>query len=322
MIIEKPLKKEMLTEDYNDSYWETRYTFREDIPQHLASQKDQILLAGKYWNVVRECGGEIPTIPPKVEVAYRTANTSLLNLLLSQHSLPKVLHSLKTYFLLSRSDFLTHFLDAVMPELRKPAHNVNVLKCQSLLEITLRSNDWHDAYKENLQVRIDDSTLRDQLLRIVSVHGSTPVKSTATTSNKQLTGLECFSLEYNVEFPLTLILTRKSMTKYQLLFRHLFQMKLVERNLQAVWQSDFHQYKKSPHPLLQRAMCIRAKMLDIILRLESHAFGEVCSKQWALFEGTKNASVDELLDRHTDFLDTCLKDCLLTDSQSVKVDSS
>lgn len=61
MVLEKKsVKKENLKEDYNDTYWETRYTIREgSVPVFLEPMKNQILLAGKFLNVVRECGVRI-----------------------------------------------------------------------------------------------------------------------------------------------------------------------------------------------------------------------------------------------------------------------
>ena len=53
----KGAKKENIKEDFNDSYWEQRYTLRENcIPPFLAPHQQKILMAGKYLNVLRECG--------------------------------------------------------------------------------------------------------------------------------------------------------------------------------------------------------------------------------------------------------------------------
>ena len=52
----KNVKKENLKEDFNDAYWEARYTIRDKtIPPFLIPFKNKILLAGKYLNVIREC---------------------------------------------------------------------------------------------------------------------------------------------------------------------------------------------------------------------------------------------------------------------------
>ena len=150
---QKSIKRERLDEDYTDEYWEKRYTIRDNIvPPQLEGVKDRVLLAGKYLNVVRECGGvdiskDLNDVPdtfsdPKfldnVNSAYAYANSSLLSLLLTTHALPARLRSLKHYFFLDRSDFFTYFLELGTSELKKPSREVNVGKLQSLLDIVLR----------------------------------------------------------------------------------------------------------------------------------------------------------------------------------------
>lgn len=69
----KSIRRERLEEDYTDEYWEKRYTVRQDdVPPQLEAVRDKVLLAGKYLNVVRECGGvdaskEIVDIPRTFE---------------------------------------------------------------------------------------------------------------------------------------------------------------------------------------------------------------------------------------------------------------
>ena len=47
----------------------------------------------------------------------------------------------------------------------------------------------------------------------------------------QLTGLEGFSLGYKVTWPLSLVLDKKTIACYQMIFRHLFYCKHVEQLL-------------------------------------------------------------------------------------------
>ena len=55
---QKSIRRDRLEQDYTDEYWEKRYTIRDsDIPPQLEGVKEKVLLAGKYLNVVRECGG-------------------------------------------------------------------------------------------------------------------------------------------------------------------------------------------------------------------------------------------------------------------------
>jgi Gamma tubulin complex component C-terminal len=43
-------------------------------------------------------------------------------------------------------------------------------------------------------------------------------------------------MKYKVEWPLSVVVSKKALTKYQLMFRHLFFVKHVERQLLATWQ--------------------------------------------------------------------------------------
>lgn len=51
------VQKEDLPMDYSADYWAKRYTIRrERIPKFLERVSDHILRAGKYLNVIRQCG--------------------------------------------------------------------------------------------------------------------------------------------------------------------------------------------------------------------------------------------------------------------------
>lgn len=39
-----------------------------------------------------------------------------------------------------------------------------------------------------------------------------------------------------IEWPLSIVISQQAMTQYQLIFRHLFELKYVERQLNGVWQ--------------------------------------------------------------------------------------
>lgn len=56
----KVLQKENIGRDFNDKYWDEKFTYREEmIPTFLAKYKEKILHAGKYLNVIRECGLDV-----------------------------------------------------------------------------------------------------------------------------------------------------------------------------------------------------------------------------------------------------------------------
>jgi gamma-tubulin complex component 2 len=53
---------------------------------------------------------------------------------------------------------------------------------------------------------------------------------------------ESFTLKYNVQWPLSLVISKKAINKYQLIFRHLLFQKYVETSLEKAW--SIHQSTK------------------------------------------------------------------------------
>ncbi|EGE06324.1 spindle pole body component alp4 [Trichophyton equinum CBS 127.97] len=373
---QKGIKRDKLEEDYTDEYWEKRYTIREhEVPPQLDTVRDKVLLAGKYLNVVRECGGvdiskEVKDVPKtfddprfldNINGAYAHANASLLHLLLTKNSLTTRFRSLKHYFFLDRSDFFSYFLELGASELRKPAKHVNEGKLQSLLDIVLRqpgSIAAQDPFKEDVKVRMNQMGLTKWLMRVVSVSGidqdnpeggmekyQTPAPQ-SSENEKDIIGFDALELDYLVPFPLSLVISRKTVLRYQLVFRHLLSLRHLETLLVNSWQehskSTSWKHKSSDRKVelwKRRAWTLRAKMLVFVQQLLYFCTVEVMEPNWQILmnrvngdgteatgvtvNGTKqvNRTVDELMQDHVDFLDTCLKECMLTQGKLLKIHS-
>ena len=327
---QKSIKREGLQQDYTDEYWEKRYTIRPElVPPQLDAVKDRVLLAGKYLNVVRECGGitdlsrdlsnsaEVPhtfsdpRFLENVSNAYAFANRSLMALLLTTHSLPSRLRSLKHYFFLDRSDFFSYFLELSASELRKSRQNVNAGKLQSLLDIVLRqpgSVAAEDPFKEDVRVTMSETGLTGWLMRIVNVQGmdadASSLSLTYTSGaggkdekEKEISGYEALTLDYHVPFPLSLIISRTTLTRYQLLFRYLLSLRQLEVLLTQSWgehtkspawikrvNGDKEVGKKIEH-WKRRAWCLRARMLCFVQQLLYFCTSEVIEPNWRGFMG-------------------------------------
>jgi gamma-tubulin complex component 2 len=375
---QKSIKRERLDQDYTDEYWEKRYTMRDAlVPPQLEGVKGKVLLAGKYLNVVRECGGvdisktveDVPTsfddprFLDNVNSAYAYANSSLFNLLLTTHQLPARLRSLKHYFFLDRSDFFSYFLELASPELRKPAKNVNIGKLQSLLDIVVRqpgSVAAEDPYKEDVKVQINETGLTNWLMKIVTVTGLdqdaanagsitnyTPANApAAVTDDSAITGFQALVFDYEMPFPLSLVVSRVTLTRYQLLFRYLLSLRHLENSLVDCWleQGKHGAWKhRSKNPRIEhwkrRAWTLRARMLVFVQQLLYYCTAEVIEPNWvslisrlseegkedgkgkgrASEDGGVERTVDELMQDHVDFLATCLKECMLTNSKLLRV---
>jgi gamma-tubulin complex component 2 len=270
----KSIKRELLEQDYTDEYWEKRYTLRQElVPPQLEGVRDRVLLAGKYLNVVRECSSVaifsttfntdlsstagIPhdifdmNLIANVNQAYTNANAALMRLLLTTHQLPQRLSSLKHYFFLDRSDWFTYFLELSQSELRKSARSANIGKLQSLLDLVLHtpgSIAAEDPFKEDVKVSMADTGLVGWLMRVVNVQGMDADTTSMTNSympannesvngkdEKEISAHEALTLDFGVPFPLSLIISRVTLTRYQLLFRYLLSLKHLEGQLVNSW---------------------------------------------------------------------------------------
>ncbi|KAI0683501.1 Spc98 family-domain-containing protein [Earliella scabrosa] len=407
----KFINRGTLEMDYTDEYWERRYTLRDGstlggsskqhqagvppprsaggrlpggacVPAVLERWKHKILLAGKYLNVIRECGIEIRRDPGQVdeedlsmdderfykciEDAYTHANRTLLQLLLRDQQLIPRLRSLKRYFFLSQSSFLTHLLDLSHTELRKSAKSASLVKLQSLLDLALNTDaQGEDAmFREDVKVTMAGSGLYEWLLTVVNVSGleegeaadghvhahesQKKEREKDKDDKKQMLAIDALTLDYHVKFPLSLVISRKTILRYQLIFRFLLHLKHVEQSLSSMWiehktapwrrqtrprgtgpdagrqtpqpppkdwHSEFENWRK-------RVFLLRARMLAFVQQILAFTTFEVLEPNWRKLEGKLEAgkveTVDQLLRDHVDFLDTCLKECMLTSSKLLR----
>ncbi|KPV72587.1 uncharacterized protein RHOBADRAFT_17795, partial [Rhodotorula graminis WP1] len=384
-----------LDRDFTDEYWERRYTLRGDRPQSAAAAAaggiddrprerglargavvpaflepwlDKVLLAGKYLNVIRECGieVEVPVVEGdearedglvdmqeegfyrRIETAYTYANKTLLKLLLEEEHLVSRLETIKQYFFINHGDVFTHFLDMADKELGKRKKRIMLERLQTQLDLALlraappstTADGAPAAFKDDLRIVFEDVTVAEWLLKVVNQTGALVgpdgVQVDALESAKKAaadkqakdpgehTGWDVFNLDYSVTFPLSLVLSRRSITFYQMIFRHLLRLRHLERVFQDTWTEHLKTpawRRRSPYPELQawkgRVFALRARMYDFIQQMFDFAVSEVLEVRWAELRAKleKCETVDELLNDHDDFLNTCTNECLLTNEK-------
>lgn len=358
---QRSIRRDRLEQDYTDEYWERRYTIRDlDVPPQLQGLKEKVLLAGKYLNVVRECGGvdvskQVKDVPltfddprflDNVHNAYAHANESLMQLLLTAHSLPARLRSMKHYFFLDPSDYFSYFLELGAAELKRPVKSVNTSKLQSLLDLVLRQPGTVvslDPFKEDVKVEMNEVPLIKSLQRVVNITGLDvgetfhPSTSMPSETDKSAIGFNCLQLDYAVPFPVSLVISRKTVWRYQALFRYLLSLRHLESLISNHWQAH-NQWalwtRRSSSQRIEvfkrRVLTLRARMLVFVQQLLYFCTAEVIEPNWHKFmqslerkEGAKGLTrtVDELMQDHVGFLDTCLKECMLTNSKLLKINA-
>ncbi|XP_007897077.1 gamma-tubulin complex component 2 isoform X1 [Callorhinchus milii] len=340
MVEEHELQKEKIQEDYNDKYWDRRYTIiQHRIPSFLQKMADKILSTGKYLNVVRECGRDVTCPDAKeviytlkerayveqIEKAYNYASKVLLDFLMKEKELLERLRSIKHYFLMDQGDFFVHFMDLTENELKKPVDDIIATRLEALLELALRMSTANtDPFKDDLKINLMPHDLITQLLRVLAIE--TNQEKTIIHPDPTeiaLSGLEAFSFDYVVKWPLSLIINRKALTRYQMLFRHMFYCKHVERQLCNVWIGNkvARQYSLHSAKWFAAAFTLRQRMLNFVQNIQYYMMFEVMEPTWHIMENNlKSASnIDEVLSHHTSFLDNCMKDCMLTNMVLLKI---
>ncbi|GAB5365546.1 hypothetical protein AAMO2058_001067600 [Amorphochlora amoebiformis] len=341
------LTTENLNKDFNDTYWEMRYTIRPDkIPSFLAEKglSDKILVCGKYLNIIRECGHpadnahrtplryfqDIEEYRVAVKRAYAYASRSVLHLLLKKQKLVERLRSIKRYFLLDQGDFFVHFMDIAKGELGKSVPKIVKRKLESLLELAVRTSGANnDPYKDDLSCFLQKYTLMQKLDAIhstseVSDQSRSPLSqqpsARAPPPSPMLRGLDAFTLIYRVKWPMSLIISMKSLTKYQLIFRHLFYCKHVEAELCKAWLHQQLFKELNVAGTFKGAYLLRQRMLHFLQNLVYYMMVEVLEPNWhTMVSRLREAkSVDDVLRVHNSFLDTCLTQCLLNSQHLFK----
>ncbi|XP_059166589.1 gamma-tubulin complex component 2-like isoform X2 [Physella acuta] len=333
------INKEKLQEDYNDAYWEKHYSvFQERIPVFLEQVADKILNTGKYLNVVRQCGRDVKcpfaeelvyTVKERryydqIERAYSYASRLLLTLLLEEKELMARLKSIKHYFLLDKGDFIVQFMDMTEVEMNLNIDDILPSRLESLLELALRTSTANvDTFKDDLRVDLLPFDLTTQLLQILAIDSKTEKEYRRDPTEIHLSGIESFSFDYVVKWPMSLVLSRKALTRYQILFRHLFYCKHVERQLCNVWigNKQTKLYTISRSHCYSSAFALRQRMLNFIQNFEYYMMFEVIEPNWHTFQQnmSKVSNVDDVLALHGDFLDSCLKDCMLTSTELLRI---
>ncbi|KAG6703438.1 hypothetical protein I3842_07G085200 [Carya illinoinensis] len=310
----KSLQKESLTQDYDAKYWRQRYSLKDGIPSFLANIAGTILTTGKYLNVMRECGHtvQVPVSENSklmtfgsnhhylecIKAAYDFASSELLNLIKEKYDLVGKLRSIKHYLLLDQLD------------------DISVEKLQSLLDLALRTTAAAaDPCHEDLTCCVERSSLLKGLGALKDVE---TIRNISDVSNLEeplnVTGLETFSLSYKVQWPLSIVISRKALRKYQLIFRFLFHCKHVDRQLCGAWQ--VHQGVRALNmrgTAISRSSLLCRSMLKFINSLLHYLTFEVLEPNWHIMHNRLQSakSIDEVIQHHDFFLDKCLRECLL-----------
>ena len=80
-----------------------------------------------------------------------------------------------------------------------------------------------------------DGTVDKKIERNIKPLGVVARDSNRVVLGSSVKGVEAFTFDMHMRWPLSLVISRKALTKYQLLFRHFMRVKIVSNALSAAW---------------------------------------------------------------------------------------
>jgi len=228
---------------------------------------------------------------------------------------------MKRYFMLDSSDFLTQFLDLSADQLIKRKDGINLRRLQYLWDLCTGG-------KASVEIQLSSRTFLEQLMKIIQIQGVendkpiVPLDKSKSGDAGLIYGVDAFSLTIVPEFPTALIINSKAILKYQLIFRHMFNCKYVERLLASAW---LLQTKRKAFggvtPFDLQLATLGSNMLELVRHVLFYMGLEVVEPRWKEMETKLLAAstVDQVLVVHSNFLDTCLKECMLSEASTISV---
>ena len=255
-----------------------------------------------------------------VSIAHTKASKDLLSLLLGPLKLQEALLSMKHFFLGDQGDFLSQFLEVFSPVLRLKTAEVSLARLNALLDRVFRTSQLdRDIFRDKIRCVYISQSIGKQLVAInglavtddlTLVPGISPKDE---DDPKQLPVMNALAFDCNVDFPLSLVVSRGSVAKYQILQRFTLLMRYVESRLNFVW--SLHMGSRMLNSLLKPVFFVRHKMCMFVKAFLSFVCNEVIEPGWsALVRRIRDArNFDDVLRAHIDFLDSCLLESTLTD---------
>ncbi len=262
-----------------------------------------------------------------INAAYQSVNSALMNSLFQSSKLFDAMCAAKRFFFVQSSDFINNFLSSATEELNRPAKDTSPHQLQLSLDAALKYSTLStDAFAEIFKVEFASSSVYDGLVKIIQEKTNNSDASSTNSANantqKSSKVVDVFNLNMKVDFPESLIMNSKALTKYQLLFRHIFQCLELIRGLSV--SLNHHQLsQRFPPAQLRQFEVMKSAMLQFVRTVHYYVCFGVLEPHWERFacalKERRFSSIDEITDTHMDFLDTCLRECMLTNSKLVQL---
>jgi len=266
-----------------------------------------------------------------IEKIYEWANSSLKSILYQEYNIISILKSIKKFYFMECGDFYNFVIDTTDEMLLQEKNVADVKKIESSIDNAFRSTSAYlDANRDLFSFNLSNMVVRTEkiyLEKYSKILQMNDIKSLMMKINelnedqsffefKDSKVMESLVLEITMKWPLNLVFSKKALMKYKILFRQLLILKYEEKKLSEIWilQQNFKGIKLQNY--LKPSYLLRDRMINFIKSIIYYFFNEVIEPNYLSFldDLTHSKSVDEIITNHDKFLDNCLKECLLDDS--------
>ncbi|PJF16836.1 Gamma-tubulin complex component 2 [Paramicrosporidium saccamoebae] len=202
---------------------------------------------------------------------------------------------------------------ALRNDLNKPGPAVIQARVKSSWENIQKSSYAHRDDFSRVQCYQAELGLWEHLGRITN----DGTREESSYPHDPLQGLDLFSLQVKFDFPDTLIFDANILAKYELIFRFLF--RIVDLTREISRSPKFS--SKTHRSVVRRFQLIRRQMLHFLQNIHQYLSYEVLEPSWhSLDESiTRATGLDEILQVHSKFLDLCLRQAMLTNSKLMRI---
>lgn len=243
-----------------------------------------------------------------ISTAYTRASLRVVGMLLHDVDIIGRLRSVKRYYFLLQGDLIEHFMDIAGPELSKSPADVSIPKLTSLLELAIRnSRAADDRYKDDVSCTLEWIGTPN---KSSSDHGSSS-DNPPQVNLANLKGFDLFTLTYQADWPVSLVLSPLVLHKYAFIFRSLFFAKHVARHLGSAFLALQSFKTATVTKALALSNALRHRMTHFVGSILHYITTQVLEPNWFAFEQQLKecTTVDDIADLHNAFLDKCLRVC-------------